>query len=147
MERANKIGRVVAFLVLAADLLIGAGWAFGDAKRSNTPVNKPVKDFLSFLPGDPAHWWGGLLLVLVGLVFIAMFTGNRFHRPSSELHTRYAFALLFSYWAMWTFAYAIGVVTSPNAAISPIGLAFTQAVGHLRPILSSQRLTKTGDGN
>lgn len=144
-DRTNKIGRAIAVLVLASDLFIGLAWTLSDLSRTNSTANKSIRDALSFLPGAPVRWWGGLLILLSVVALCAICYNGWRNRRETELIARYALSFLFAYWAMWTFAYGWNAAVTPTAAITPVGLAFTQAIGHLRPILAPQKLVRPPD--
>lgn len=133
-SKLEKVARTTAFLILICDTIAGLAWVFGAPNRSATPVYRPLRNLLSFLPGDPARWWGGLLLLLAATAALTL-VGH------SELNARRAFAPLFAFWAMFAVAYLWGVLTTPNAGIASVGIALICCIGHARPIIAPQRLT------
>lgn len=134
-DLAAEVAKRTAILVLITDAVIGLFWMLGSPNRSNGPVYKPVRDLIPpWLPGDPARWWGGTILLLAVVTWLLM-------RYGSEVTTRSAFAVITAYWAGWFVAYFWGAVTEPRAGWAPIGYAAMCVIGNRRPAVSPQRVS------
>lgn len=133
----DLVARKTAHLVLVIDAILGLGWLLADPNRSRGPVYKPIRDLTNWLPGDPARWWGAIVLILAIAAWLAM-------RYSSEIRARHIFVFLTGYWAAWSVAYFWGLVTQPHAGIAAFGLSLMAIVGNRRPAIAPQRVSSKG---